>query len=258
MNRTHTIRTSSRNQSQARPQDLGVPLSVWLTDPLTGCCQVCREPASAACAQRLPLGLVQQITEAFSKPGEVVFTPDAGNASALIAPARCGRKVYGLVRGSDHGRRTHQRFTDEAAEVASLAIIRNAPVPGALASQSQRIASRAALAILAPHTPTTSIELAALIDSCARALRPDGVLVIAARQAAGQDLAGHLVVHAQAAGLVYLQHIVAVEATAGQGRLIPTAADGSDHGPNCGGHPTGPGAGRHALVHNDLLVFTRP
>lgn len=109
-----------------------------------------------------------------------------------------------------------------------------------------------------PHTPTDSIALAALIDASAHALRPDGVLVITARQSPGQDLAVHLVVHAQAAGLVYLQHIVAVEATATDGTLTATPAADSNHGPNCGCHLARPGAGRHALTHTDLLVFTRP
>lgn len=262
MTRTHTVRTRPdrpRELDPSRRQSLGVPLSVWLSEPLSGCCPTCHEPT--ACAQRLPMELVRRVVEAFSRPGEVVFAPDAGNGHLLVAPARCGRKVLGLVRGSDHARHTQQQLGDENAEVASLAIVRNAPVPGAVASSVQRIAGRAALAIAAPHTPATSTDLSALTESCAQALRPDGVLVVATRQQPGQDRAGQLTVHAQAAGLVYLQHIVAVEATATDGHLTPptTGADQDpSHGPHCRCHPTPAGAGRHALVHNDLLVFTKP
>jgi hypothetical protein len=65
-----------------------VPLSVWLAAPLTGCCPTCEQPTSAACAQRLPQGLARQITDAYSCSGEVVFAPDAGNGSPLLAAAR--------------------------------------------------------------------------------------------------------------------------------------------------------------------------
>jgi hypothetical protein len=65
---------------------VAVPLSVWLSEPLTGCCPVCAEPLGAACARRLPVGLVRQITEAYSAPGDLVYVPDAGNGSALIGP----------------------------------------------------------------------------------------------------------------------------------------------------------------------------
>jgi hypothetical protein len=86
-----------------------VPLSVWLSVPLTGCCRRCEEPTSAACANRLPLALARQAIDAFSRPGDIVFVPDAGNATTLIAAVMGRRKVLGLVRGSDQGRRTQQR-----------------------------------------------------------------------------------------------------------------------------------------------------
>jgi hypothetical protein len=233
-----------------------VPLSVWLSVPLTGCCRRCEEPTSAACANRLPLALARQAIDAFSRPGDIVFVPDAGNATTLIAAVMGRRKVLGLVRGSDQGRRTQQRLTDQAPEVASLAIIRNAPNPGDSAAQGGRIAERAALSVLAPHDPITPRDLAALLDSAQRALRPSGVLVICSRQTPGQDTAGTLTAYAQSAGFTYLQHIAAVEATATADQLQPLT-DTQDHGPDCT-CPTSPTRSSPQVVHNDLLVFGRP
>jgi len=249
-------RERCRQQSGSERTLAAVPLSVWLSQPLTGCCRVCLEPVSAACAQRLPLALAVQITEAFSRPGEVVFAPDAGNASLLIGPASCGRKVYGLVRGSDHGHRVHDRITTHSTEVASLAVIRTAPGGDALRMQSRRITGRAALAILAPHNPTTPGELAALLDAAQRALRPGGVVVLCARQTSGQDNAGVLTAHAQSAGFRYLQHIAAVEAAPDGDRLLPVP-DLTDHGPDCTCTPGRGSTGHHQIVHNDLLAFTK-
>jgi hypothetical protein len=261
MTRTHTIRTNparTRDREQpSRRQDLGVPLSVWLTDPLSGCCPVCENPAASACAHRLPAALARQVIEAFTTRGDLVYLPEAGNAAALIAAVQNGRRVLALAPTSQSAALAHDTLTEAAPAVASLAVLRRG-APGHQPTGAERHAARSALAIASPHTPTDSVALAALVDSCARALRPDGVLVITARQHPGQNLAGHLVVHAQAAGLVYLQHIVAVEATATDGALTPVPAAESEHGSNCGCHLGRPGAGRHALVHTDLLVFTRP
>lgn len=258
MNRTiRTAPTRYSEQSPSRRQDLGVPLSVWLTDPLSGCCPVCENPAASACAHRLPAGLALKIIEAFTTRGDLVYLPEAGNATALIAAVKAGRRVLALAPSSQAATLAHSTLTTGAPTLASLAVLRRGTA-SRQPSGADRQAGRAQLAVAAPHTPATSTELAALIDSCARAMRPDGVLVIASRQAAGQDLAGHLVVHAQAAGLVYLQHIVAVEATATDDRLVPTPLEAGGHGPHCACNMTRPGAGRHALVHNDLLVFTKP
>ncbi|WP_034088303.1 hypothetical protein [Streptacidiphilus albus] len=249
-------RTGSGLRAKSNPLP-PVPLSVWLSEPLVGCCRRCEEPTSAACANRLPLALARQITDAFSRSGDIVFVPDAGNATALIAAVQGGRKVLALVRGSDQGRRTQEHLHEQATELASLAIIRNAPAPGDLAAQSGRIAARAALTVLAPHDPVSPRELASLLDAAERALRPGGIVVICSRQTPGQDTAGTLTAHAQAAGFTYLQHIAAVEATATASRLQPLA-DTTDHGPDCTCPGDAPDGAVHTVLHNDLLVLTRP
>jgi hypothetical protein len=84
-----TGRRAERGGRQSRTGVLPpVLLSVWLAAPLTGCCPTCEQPTSAACAQRLPQGLARQITDAYSRAGEVVFVPDASNGTLLIPAAR--------------------------------------------------------------------------------------------------------------------------------------------------------------------------
>ena len=82
-----------------------------------------------------------------------------------------------------------------------------------------------------------------------RRLRPGGILAVILGTADGQpaDAAG-LVDVAAAAGLSYLQHIVAAHATAAGDQLTPP-----DHPVAT---PT-PGAAAHLKVHRDLMIFTR-
>jgi hypothetical protein len=98
--------------------------------------------------------------------------------------------------------------------------------------------------------------LAPVLDATLRVLRPGGIAVLITRQHAGGDRPGLLTSFAQAAGLTYLQHIAAVEATATSGRLRPRT-DPTDHGPGCACTGSQPGTARHALIHNDLLVFSK-
>jgi hypothetical protein len=61
-----------------------------------------------------------------------------------------------------------------------------------------------------------------------------------------KDVAGETVAAARAAGMVYLQHIVAVDAAvSGDVIDVPAAA-----------RPVGPAL--HARVHRDVLIFTQP
>jgi hypothetical protein len=255
--RTPTAPRGRHRRDTARPNGLpSVPLSVWLTEPLTGCCPVCTDPVGTACARRLPLALVQQITETYSHTGDVVWIPDAGNGTLLVGPVTCGRKVIGYARTTDHARTASALLKEQPTEVASLAVLRHVPATG-LPGQSERLASRAALAVLAPHHPCGAFELAPVLDATVRVLRPGGVAVLVTRQQPGQDRPGLLTAFAQAAGLTYLQHIAAVEATAGNGKLRPRVEPATAHGPDCTCTGTAARAGRHQVAHHDLLVFTK-
>ncbi|ARF78077.1 hypothetical protein HS99_0024675 [Kitasatospora aureofaciens] len=234
-----------------------MPLSVWLTEPLAGCCPTCENPTGAACAQRIPPGLARQITEAFSARGDLVFIPDAGNAAVLAAAVQAGRRVLALASSHQSAHLAYDTLHITAPTVASLAVLRRG-TPGHPSGRADSQQGRARLAIAAPHDSATPVQLTALAETCTRALRPDGVLVICTRQTSGQETAGHVVAHARASGLVYLQHIAAVEATAGDAGLVPRAPVRTQHHPGCACHHPRPGSGRHALIHSDLLVFTKP
>ncbi|GAA1250535.1 hypothetical protein GCM10009665_46530 [Kitasatospora nipponensis] len=240
-----------------RTNPSGVPLSVWLTEPLAGCCPLCGNPIGAACANRLPLGLARQIIEAFTAPGDLVYVPEAGNATCLIAAVTTGRRVLGYARTHHDADLAYATLHHQAAQVASLALLRRGH-PGAHSITADHHHGSARLAIAAPHAFTTHAELAALTDACAQALKPDGVLVMTARQSTGQDTAAYLVAHARASGLVYLQHIVAAEATAADGHLTPAVAPRVRHRQHCVCHHTQPVPGRHNVIHNDLFAFTKP
>ncbi|SEL59250.1 hypothetical protein [Streptacidiphilus jiangxiensis] len=226
-----------------------VPLSVWLTEPLTGCCPLCAGPVVTACARRLPVALVRQITETYSESGDVVWVPDAGNGSLLIGPVTCGRRVIGYARTAS------ALLKEQPTEIASRAVLRHVP-PTGLPGQSERLASRAALAILAPHHPATASELAPVLDATVRVVSPGGGVVVVTRQQPGQDRPGLLTAFAQAAGLTYLQHVAAVEASATGGKLRPRTETAS-HGPDCACPGASARAGRHQVAHHDLLVFTK-
>ncbi|MET8623475.1 hypothetical protein ABZW30_06915 [Kitasatospora sp. NPDC004669] len=233
-----------------------VPLSVWLTEPPAGCCPTCETTTGAACAQRTPPGLARQIIKAFSARGDLVFIPDVGNAAVLAAAVQAGRRALALAPSHQSANLAYETLHSTAPTVASLAVLRRG-TPGHPSSRADSNQRRARLAIAAPHDSATPAQLTALAETCTRALQPDGVLVICTRQTSGQETAGHVVAHARAAGLVYLQHIAAVEATADEAGLVPLAPV-TQHRPGCACRHPGPGSGRHALIHSDLLVFAKP
>ncbi|MEY9963341.1 hypothetical protein ABIA33_001374 [Streptacidiphilus sp. MAP12-16] len=248
-------RAERRTTGSGRPTP--VPLSVWLTTPPTGCCSTCEQPEHA-CAQRLPQDLADQLVAAYSRPGDLVYVPDAGNAQLVIAAARTGRRVLAYAHSANHARVAQEAMREQATEVSSLTVLRRSE-PRNLPGQAERTRPRAALAVLAPHLPADPRDLAALAEACARMLGPGGVLAICSRQNSGLDMAGHLVTYGQAAGLVYLQHIAAVEAAADGERLVAVQGEPTGHGPDCAcQHPGASAPGWHRLAHSDVIILRRP
>ncbi|MCX4750603.1 hypothetical protein OG455_34715 [Kitasatospora sp. NBC_01287] len=251
--RSTTPRPAPKPPRPRRSRPTEVPLSVWLTGPLTGCCPHCEPPIDAACAHRLSPTLARRVIDAFSKCGDLVYVPEAGNAACLIAAVTTGRKVLAHAPTRHGADLAYDTLHTQAPQLASLAVLRRGN-PGTPPTRPGPDAT-AQLAIAAPHQPATPGQIAALIRTCARALAPGGTLVITTRQSSGQETAGHLTAHAQAAGLIYLQHIAAVEATATDDRLTPTAP--TRHRPGCSCHHPRTSPGRHLLAHHDLLVLTK-
>ncbi|WP_037577632.1 hypothetical protein [Phaeacidiphilus oryzae] len=245
-------RAAQRAAAHRRP----TPITVWLTQPPTGCCPHCADPTAAACAHRIPLDLAAQLVTAFTRPGDLVYTPDAGNAALPIAAACARRRALAHAPTAEAARRTHAAIHEHAADAAALAAVRRAE-PRALPDLAARARTRAALAVLAPHHPAAPADVACLAEACARSLAPGGVLALISRQSAGgPELAGHLVTHAQATGLIYLQHIAAVEAEARGETLHPRPRprhQPGDHGPGCACARPG-----HRLVHHDIHILQAP
>jgi hypothetical protein len=106
-----------------------------------------------------------------------------------------------------------------------------------------------------PTDPDRDLDPVLVYGGLRRRLRPGGILavilaVILATDQANQpaDAAG-LVDVATAAGLSYLQHIVAVHAHATGDQFTPP-----DHATAA----PAPGGAAHLKVHSDLMIFTRP
>ena len=89
--------------------------------------------------------------------------------------------------------------------------------------------------------------------ACKRVLRPGGLLAVITTTVRRPGWAGQLIAHARSAGLVYVQHVVAVHAALGEDRLLSPPVP----------HPAAqavasPADTRHLPVHTDLLLFGQP
>lgn len=83
--------------------------------------------------------------------------------------------------------------------------------------------------------------------------RPGGLLAVITAVVRRPGWAGQLIAQARAAGLVYVQHFVAVHALFGEDRLLSLPVP----------HPAAQAAAspadtRHLPVHTDLLLFAQP
>ncbi|MGP4112605.1 hypothetical protein ACTWP5_17050 [Streptomyces sp. 4N509B] len=122
--------------------------------------------------------------------------------------------------------------------------------PSVLLAELHPDATRA-LHLIGDATRRTDDGPARFFHRAYRRLHRDSFLLVACRQAHGEDgelldPCGRLIALARSAGFVYRQHILLVHATASGGRLHPTA--------DAPAEPSGPW--RHRPVHSDLLLFT--
>jgi hypothetical protein len=219
--------TGAGRGSAPGPAELGVPVSIWpgLPAPADRSPAACPGPVTAATAARA--------VAAFSRPGDLVATPD-GSLAVIEAAAAAGRRVLGLIPAGGRAVAGLPVGVDPAAR--PLARLRpGGPGPGCCSSPE----------------PGGADGLALVYAACQRVLAPGGVLAVvtATRALGGQltDLAGHAVAAARTAGLVYAQHIVLVHAAIDGDHLAPDPA-ATALASRVGGHQ----------IHSDLLVFTKP
>jgi hypothetical protein len=100
-----------------------------------------------------------------------------------------------------------------------------------------------------PTDPDRDLDPVLVYGGLRRRLRPGGILAVVLGDSNPPADAAGLVDVATAAGLSYLQHIVAVHAVATGDQLTPP-----DHATAA----PAPGGAAHLKVHRDLMIFSRP
>lgn len=216
--RRRTIRRRARNRTP-------VPLGIWLCGPTAE-----EDSGIPPLADGLSRSLVARAADEYSRPGDTVLATglDAARVAAVMA-ARAGRRLANPPR---HPATQRERRGGALVE----------PAPHSLGL------------ILAVELPVPLVwHDGEPYRTWARWLRPGGVLaVITANPAGVDDFAHHtasVVRAAEAAGLSYLQHIVAVLAHVEGDRLL--VADSPPHRRDRARTV-------HVPAHSDLLVFTAP
>ena len=160
-----------------------------------------------------------------------------------LGPRLAARLLAAYTRGGDT---IYDTTGDPVLRQSATSTGRHYQAGGRSRSKVQPVA----LAVTAwPIGDDRDLDPVVVYGGLRRRLRPGGVLaVILATDETNQpaDAAG-LVDVAAAAGLSYLQYIVAVRATAAGDQLTPPH----------GAAVSAPGAAAHIKVHRDLMIFTR-
>jgi hypothetical protein len=167
--------------------------------------------------------LAQRLLAVFSRPAAVVLAAGAG--SPVVA---------------HYARRLDRR-----------AVLDHAWATGAFPPLA---AGRAALTVITPPAVTTD---PARYTRWSHALELAGIIAVLAPAGHGPDasLPGRIVAAATAAGLGYLQHVIAITARLEGDRLVP-APSPEQIARTRAAHAAGLGV--HLPAHTDVLIFTRP
>jgi hypothetical protein len=231
------------------PGDPPVPITVWRTAEDPG------EHASP-----VPSRLAVRLVAAYCAAGEVIV--DLTTAATIAAAAR--------DTGRHHRRATFTPTIPPAVALGPVTAAANPPDPTGPAQDPppERPSGRHRPAAATPGTGHDSSGRTGLVVACwplhpdpaentarqqallavtAGLLRPGGCLVLIANPTPDPPDTGPAVATAAAAGLGYLQHIVAVRATA-DGDTFTYYADPADLA-------TLTGPARHRRAHTDLIVF---
>jgi hypothetical protein len=164
------------------------------------------------------------VISALSRPGDLIAAPAPGDEAFLAAAASTGRRAAGSAAGT-----------------AALAVVTACPVPDC---RPHGPAADGSGGDTDPHLPWAA---------CRRALRPGGMLAVITAAVQQPRWAIQVIAHARAAGLVYVQHVVALHAALCEDRLLSPCA------PLPGSAPAAsPGQLTHLPVHTDLLLFVQP
>ncbi len=288
---TPTPRTPAPSVCPVRRPGAAVPLAVWLVGQTPEAEQWAARylPGSADQPACITPELARRIVVEYSQPGELILDPRCGAGSSLVEAAARGRRAIGVdtqdswarlaVANCEHilapkvwplvevisgdPRRLADLVGAQCGQV-DLAVL--CPPAGASTDSSRLSAQRRLSPSSAPDTPTGNAVqpqhgdvsrdgVGELVAACAQVLRSGGLLVTVTGNTHNPDRlidqAGNTVAAAQAAGLYYLQHVVAVHAAVRDGALAaPLCASTGETSA-----ASGLASRRHLVVHHDLLVF---
>ncbi len=284
-------RTPAPSVCPVRRSAAPVPLAVWPVGQTPAAEQWAARylPGSADQPPSITPELARRIIVEYSQPGELILDPCCGAGATLVEAAARGRRAIGVdtqdswarlaVANCEHilpakawplvevitgdPRRLADLVGAQCGQV-DLAVL--CPPAGANTDSSRLSAQRRLTPSSAPDTPTgnavqpqhgdVSHETAGeLVAVCRQVLRPGGLLITVTGNTHNPgrliDQAGNTVAAAQAAGLDYLQHVVAVHAAVRDSALAaPTSASTGKTSAASRRAPR-----RHLVVHHDVLVF---
>jgi len=288
---TPTPRTPAPSVPDVRRPAAAVPLAVWLVGQTPEAEQWADRylPGSADQPPSITPELARWIVVEYSQPGELILDPCCGAGPTLVEAAVRGRRAIGVesedswarlaVANCEHIlppkvwplvevisgdlRRLADLVGEQCGQV-DLAVL--CPPAGTSTDSSRLSAQRRLTPRSAPDTPTGNAvqpqhgdvshgAAGELVAACAKVLRPGGLLVTVTGNIHDPDRlidrAGNTVAAAQAAGLDYLQHVVAVHAAVRDSSLAaPLCASAGETSA-----ASGLASRRHLVVHHDVLVF---
>jgi hypothetical protein len=193
------------------------------------------------CPQDPAPAAVTRFAVSLSAPGDLIVVPAPSAAALITGPALAGRRVLAMTEPPDPAaRQALARCLDPSGRpLARL----EPPGPAALLQPGSPHAGQSALALITACPACGQPPGSELLAACHAALRPGGLLAIHTAAARAPGYPGDLTAAARAAGLTYVQHVIAVHAAVDGSRLRPAAS------------PL-PGQPRPA-AHTDLLLYTR-
>src|SRR6266508_3242822 len=265
------------------PRDAAVPLAIWPCAQTTAKTQRAGRylPAVTVHPAKMLPALAARIVAEYSAPGELVVDPMCGIGTTLVEAALLDRRAIGveleprwvtLARRNlayaldrQHAERAEIREGDARALVALLGdlagtvdLVATSPPYACDISTTDMAAYHRGGSSRVAGTRYYPAAMAEVYAACASVLRPGGLLVTVTRNPRPEgrlvDLAAATVQLAQQAGLVYLQHVIALHAAIRDGRLLarPSLRQRTNtSNARARGEPV------HLPAHEDVLVFAR-
>jgi hypothetical protein len=191
-------------------------------EPVPMAVWLCLPPTGPPEVGVCPPLLAQRLLAVFTAPGAVVLAAGAGSPVVAQVAGRLDRRAV----------LDHAWATSTCPPLAT---------------------ERAALTVLTPPAVTTD---PAHYARWSHALVPAGIIAVVAPAGHGPDasLPGRIVAAATAAGLGYLQHVIAVTARLNGDRLLPAPSTEQLARTRAA---RAVGLGVHLPAHTDVLIFTR-